>query len=46
MSYFSFAAGAAKFGISAAARAARTYGVPLETTLCYLWRYQREGYRV
>lgn len=46
LSYESFAAGAASFGIPAAANAARIYGVPLEVALRYLRRFAREGYVV
>lgn len=44
MSFHAFAAGAHYYGIGAAAKAARTYGVPLETCLAYLRRFAREGY--
>jgi hypothetical protein len=46
MSYHSFAAGVARFGVYSAARAASNYKVPLETTLAYLRRYAVEGYLV
>ena len=46
MSYHSFAAGALAFGVYAAARAALSYGVPIEAALGYLRRYTHEGYVV
>jgi adenine/guanine phosphoribosyltransferase-like PRPP-binding protein len=46
LSYHSFAAGAAAYGVPVAALAARTYGVPFEVALQYLRRYTREGYIV
>lgn len=46
LSYYSFAAGAANYGIPVAAAAARTYGVPLDVALRYLRRFYREGYVV
>lgn len=46
MSYYSFAAGAAHYGIYVAAQAARTYGLPIEAALAYLRRYAHEGYVV
>lgn len=46
MSYYSFAAGAAQYGIYVAAQAARTYGLPIEAALAYLRRYARDGYVV
>ena len=43
MSYHEFAAGAARFGVYVAARAAWSFGLTLEQTLAYLHRYTVEG---
>lgn len=41
-----FAAGAARYGIAAASRAACLYGVPLATCLQWVRQFGRSGYIV